>query len=224
VSVNAELVDLLQRFREGDRAAFTQIVGHYQQPLIRFFYRLCWDHDRAEDLTQEVFLRILRGSRKYVARGRLATFLFRVATNLWIDEYRSHQPRPRFLSLEQAWNADEEPAKRDPPATEGGPEQEASHDEESSRLRAALEKLTDRHRLVLELAIYHEMPYLQISQALGIPVGTVKSRMHTTVRFLRNLVAEKNRVATKNGAEKKLAEQKAAEPKRAVHEKRSALA
>jgi RNA polymerase sigma-70 factor (ECF subfamily) len=191
--VPTPLVDLLQKFREGDRAAFTEIVGEYQQPLIRFFYRLCWDRDRAEDMTQDVFLRVLRNSKKYEARGRLSTFLFRVATNLWIDEYRSRQPRPRMFSLEQAgWSSDPDPVRRDPPSTQAGPAEVASTGEETQQLRDALEKLTEPHRLVFELAIYQEMPYEQISEALGIPVGTVKSRMHNTVRFLRNLVSDKS--------------------------------
>ncbi len=187
------LVDLLQRFREGDRAAFTEIVGQYQQPLIRFFYRLCWDRGRAEDMTQDVFLRILKNSKKYQARGKLSTFLFRVATNLWIDEYRARQPRPRMFSLEvSGGKSGPETARRDPPSAQAGPQEAASADEESRQLRDALEKLTEPHRLVFELAIYQEMPYEQISEALGIPIGTVKSRMHNTVRILRSLVCDKS--------------------------------
>ena len=186
--------DLLQRFREGERSAFEEIVGRFQPSLEHFFYRLCWDRDRSEDLAQEVFLRVLRGSRSYVAQGKLSTFLFRIATNLWIDEYRSRRPRPRMYSLDQASHGESQHEHEgcslaQAVAAEGpGPDNVASAEEEKALLRGAIEKLTEPHRLVFELAVYQQMPYEQISSTLAIPVGTVKSRMHNAVRFLRRFL------------------------------------
>jgi RNA polymerase sigma-70 factor (ECF subfamily) len=181
----------LQRFRDGDRAAFDEIVGKFRGPLEHFFYRLCWDRGRSEDLAQEVFLRILRGSRTYVAQGKLSTFLFRVATNLWIDNYRSSRPRPRMYSIDQPIlsSAEESTGAESLAAKADQPVDVASDKEEKLRLRKALERLTEPHRLVFELAVYQELPYEQIAATLSIPVGTVKSRMHNTVRFLRRLLA-----------------------------------
>ena len=96
-----EVEDLLVRFRQGDGSAFQDLVGAYQERVIQFFYRLCWDRDRAEDFAQELFLRLLRGARNYRPEGRLSTFIFRIATNLWIDHYRSVRPHPRLYSLDQ---------------------------------------------------------------------------------------------------------------------------
>ena len=76
------------------------------------------------------------------------------------------------------------------PASGVGPVQQAVDDEEKKRLRAALENLTEPHRLVFELAVYQQLPYADISQVLGIPVGTVKSRMHNCVRALRHTMME----------------------------------
>ena len=76
--------DLLVRYRDGDCGAFRRLVDDYQARLVQFFFRLCWDRDRAEDLTQELFLKLMHGCRRYRPAGKLSTFVFRVATNLWI--------------------------------------------------------------------------------------------------------------------------------------------
>ena len=180
--------DLLSRFRDGDPDAFQAIFGEYQHRLVHFFYRLCWDADRAEDLTQELFLKLVRGARRYEPRGRLATFIFRVATNLWIDNYRSAKPRGRLYSLDQAM------VQQDvlPDEQSEQPGDRLLADEQKEELRKAVSCLTEPHRLVLELAVYQEMPYAEISKVLEIPVGTVKSRMHKCVHALRERLASRD--------------------------------
>ncbi len=182
-------VDLLVRYREGDPDAFQALFVNYGDKLVQFFYRLCWDRHRAEDFTQELFLRLLRRAAAYRPEGRLSTFIFRVATNLWIDHYRATRPLPRLYSLDQ-------PLLDDGPvgitmARDRGPEPlaVAIGDEEKARLRTALDALNEPHRLVLELAVYQELPYGEISRILNIPVGTVKSRMFNTVRALKDRLA-----------------------------------
>lgn len=179
-------LDLLVRYREGDPWAFQDLFDEFGEKLVQFFYRLCWDRDRAEDFTQDVFLRLVRRARAYRPEGRLATFIFRVATNLWIDHYRASRPLPRLYSLDQPL-LDETPAAAWAPRDQGpDPVGAAIVDEEKARLRRALDALNEPHRLVLELAIYQELPYGEISDILNIPVGTVKSRMFNTVRALKD--------------------------------------
>ena len=178
--------DLLARFRDGDRVAFDAIVATYQERLIQFFYRLSWDMARAEDLTQNLFMKLLRGARGYRSEGKLATYLFRVATNLWIDHYRASRPHARVYSLDQAILDGYEPS-----SSVRGPEEQVLESEDKARMRAGLERLSEPHRLVFELAVYQELPYAEVSDVLDIPVGTVKSRMHNAVRALRDLLAER---------------------------------
>ncbi len=186
----ADTVDWLDGFRRGEPEAFQAIVGRYQSRLVQFFYRLCWDRDRAEDFTQDLFLKLVRGAKNYRPEGRLSTFIFRVATNLWIDHYRSVRPQPRLHSLDQVLIEGEQSLADRTPAPGPTPAQQAVADEEKARLRHAVEGLTEPHRLVFELAVYQELPYPQISEILGIPVGTVKSRMHNSVQALKQLLAE----------------------------------
>jgi RNA polymerase sigma-70 factor (ECF subfamily) len=177
--------DLLLAYRDGDADAFQALVAHYQDRMVQFFYRLCWDRDRAEDLCQDLFLKLMQGCRRYRPEGKLSTFVYRVATNLWIDHYRSQRPHRRLFSLDQA--------TLDMPVLEVAghepdPSAKASDDEERARLRCAMESLTAPHRIVFELAVYQERPYAEIGQLLDIPVGTVKSRMHNAVAALKQLL------------------------------------
>lgn len=184
-------VDYLARYREGDAQAFRQLVDAYRDRMLQFFFRLCWDRDRAEDLVQELFLKLILGSKRYRPEGRMGTFVYRVATNLWIDHYRQQRPRPRFHSFDQVVLPGEDaPRTIEYAGMEAPPPQQLAEDEEKAAMRRALERLTEPHRLVFELAVYQERPYGEISELLQIPVGTVKSRMHNAVAALKELLAD----------------------------------
>lgn len=184
-------VDLLVRYRDGDANAFRLLVDHYQDRMLQFFFRLCWDRDRAEDLCQELFLKLMQGCRRYRPEGKLSTFVYRVATNLWIDHYRAQRPQPRLYSLDQVTlGGPGDVAGNDP-----SPPDCAVDDEERRVLRRALESLTEPHRIVFELAVYQERPYGEISELLKIPVGTIKSRMHNAVQALKQMLGDADRGA-----------------------------
>jgi RNA polymerase sigma-70 factor, ECF subfamily len=185
--------DLLLAFQLGDRGAFDAIVLQYQAPLTRFFFRLCWDRDRAEDFAQDVFLKVLRGARNYKPQGKLSTFLFKIATNRWIDHYRSLKPRPRLRSLDFVQEEEDSPMGDRIPSEIGDPSAVLEEDQEKLRLRQAIHRLSLPHRLVFELAVYQNLPYSQISELLEIPEGTVKSRMHNATKALKSLLSEEGR-------------------------------
>lgn len=182
-------VDFLANYCAGDAQAFRQLVDAYRERMLQFFYRLCWDRDRAEDLAQELFLKLILGAKRYRPEGRMSTFVYRVATNLWIDHYRQQRPRPRFHSFDQVvLPGDDAPTTIEYANAEPTPAQRLADGEEKAALRRALERLTEPHRLVFELAVYQERPYGEISELLHIPVGTVKSRMHNAVAALKQLL------------------------------------
>lgn len=184
-----EAPDLLQRHCAGDAGAFRALVDTYRDRLLQFFFRLCWDRDRAEDLTQDLFLKLLLASKRYRPEGRLGTYIYRLATNVWIDEYRRARPRPKLYSFDQAvLPSGDTPNAPDVAGPDRQPVLLAAEGEERQRLRAALERLTEPHRLVFELAVYQERPYGEIAELLGIPLGTVKSRMHNAVAALKQML------------------------------------
>lgn len=186
---NPREVDYLALYQAGDSQAFRELVDCYRDRMVQFFYRLCWDRDRAEDLAQDLFLKLLLGSKRYRPEGKLVTFVYRVATNLWIDNYRQARPRPRFHSYDQAMYPDDDAPRREYASDEATPAQHAADAEEKVALRRALDRLTEPHRLVFELAVYQQLPYAEIGELLGIPVGTVKSRMHNSVAALKEAMA-----------------------------------
>ncbi|MCA8975937.1 MAG: RNA polymerase sigma factor [Planctomycetes bacterium] len=192
-------IDYLARYREGDKQAFRQLVDLYRDRIVQFFFRLCWDRDRAEDLAQDLFLKLLLGCKRYRPEGKMVTFVYRVATNLWIDHYRAMRPRPRFHSIDQVLLPGGETGRSfDHAGHEPTPAEKLSDNEERDALRSALESLTEPHRLVFELAVYQERPYAEISDLLGIPVGTVKSRMHNAVQALKQMLGHDDEGAGSN--------------------------
>jgi RNA polymerase sigma-70 factor (ECF subfamily) len=214
-------VDWLERYRDGDAQAFRQLVDQYRDRMLQFFYRLCWDRDRAEDLAQDLFLKLMLGSKRYRPEGRMATFVYRVATNLWIDHYRQQRPRPRMFSYDQALLPDDDGVPMSAQDREPAPALEAENQEQRGTLRRALERLTEPHRLVFELAVYQERPYGEISELLQIPVGTVKSRMHNATLALKELLGAAGNAAgngergAANGHAASKADAKAHGPRRA---------
>ena len=180
--------DLLAQYRDGDPQAFRALVDEYRDRMLQFFFRLCWDRDRAEDLAQDLFLKLMLGSKRYRPEGRLTTFVYRVATNLWIDHYRQQRPRPRFYSFDQVVHSEDETRTIEYAGDGPSPSEQMADSEEKAAMRTALERLTEPHRLVFELAVYQERPYAEISELLDIPVGTVKSRMHNAVHALKQML------------------------------------
>ena len=192
--------DYLARYRDGDAQAFRELVDAYRERMLQFFYRLCWDRDRSEDLVQELFIKLITGSRRYRPEGRMSTFVYRVATNLWIDHYRAQRPRPRMFLYDQVVHPDGDRPAWTFAGGEEAPSDELIDKEERAAMRRALERLTEPHRLVFELAVYQERPYSEISDLLGIPVGTVKSRMHNAVQALKELMSAHPDAAHPNAA------------------------
>ena len=180
--------DLLARYRDGDAQAFRALVDAYRDRMLQFFFRLCWDRDRSEDLVQELFIKLMTGSKRYRSQGRMSTFVYRVATNLWIDHYRAQRPRPRMFSYDQVVHPDTDCAPMQFADDAASPSDDLIDREEREKMRRSLDRLTEPHRLVFELAVYQERPYSEISELLGIPLGTVKSRMHNAIAALKEML------------------------------------
>ena len=163
--------DLMKRACLGDREAFATIVRHHQRPLLNFFRR-CGVQTDAEDLVQQTFIRLYRYRDRYRPSAKLTTFLYLLARQVWIDELRKRQRSERLRKELAAQPLPEEAAVTQP---ERG----------CMDVAAALTTLPEGLRLVVIMGIYQDMAYADISAALKIPVGTVKSRMFNALRLLR---------------------------------------
>jgi RNA polymerase sigma-70 factor (ECF subfamily) len=146
------------RVRTGDVEGFSGIVRRWQTPLINLAYRFCGDRGRAEEMAQEAFLRAYRGLDGYRGDAAFSTWLFALATNLYRSELRRIPQRTVAL--------DEAPEPRDP----------------ASIIEA--HELRDREAMLL--FYFHEMDVPAAARSLGLPVGTVKARLHRGRELLRS--------------------------------------
>ena len=171
---------LMIRVRNDDCEAFAVLVKRHQKMLLNFFARSGVQYD-CEDLVQQTFLRLYRYRERYVATAKFTTFLFLLARQVWIDELRR---RKRHEKLVAGLAAEPKPEFVSPEAAEstaaGGLD-----------LGRALASLPDGLRQVVELGVYQELPYAEVAEILGIPVGTVKSRMFNALAKLRAYLEEK---------------------------------
>lgn len=162
--------ELMLKVKAGDRAAFEEIFHLYQKPLGNYLFRLTGNRARTEDLLQDTFLRLWKAAPTYEPSAKVSTYLFRIAHNLFLND----AARRREKALE---SGDAE--------TRSDPASDLSRREIRSAVQRAVEALPDGEREVLVLSEYNGFKYAEISEILGIPVGTVKSRMFSAVQHLR---------------------------------------
>lgn len=182
-------VELMVATRNGDRNSFAELVRRHHKPLVNFFFRMMWDRQRAEDFAQEVFLKVYTHAGTYEAQAKFTTYLYRVARNLWIDYLRVSGNHPRAQSLDAPVDgADGASAGSLVAGTDKRPDEILSERESIREVQVAIDQLPDEMRLVLVLSEQQGMKYQEISEVLGIPVGTVKSRMHNAIARLREIL------------------------------------
>lgn len=183
-----EDIAIMERIRDDDREAVVELVRRFQNELVGFFYHQCFDSLLAEELTQDVFVNVYKSRARYQATAKVRTFLYRIAHNLWIDHLRRN--RHHLVSLDAEYGGsnlrlvDVLDAPSDTRA-------DAGHDDLlRRRIQQAVALLPEGQREVFVMANHQGMKYQEIAQILGIPEGTVKSRMHNAVRHLRDELAD----------------------------------
>ncbi len=177
--------DAIERFRHGDLNALDVILPQYRVRLYRFLLRMVGEPALAEDLFQQTWVRVIEKISSYNARYNFDSWLFAIARNLAIDHLR----RKRGFSLDVRDEQGEAPVER---MAMPGPDplKEVLDFERGSILATALGELPAIHREVLVLRFEEEMKLEQIAEVAGVPLSTVKSRLHRALAGLRRRVAE----------------------------------
>lgn len=176
--------NLLTRFRAGQELAFEVLVRRYERELFGYLRRYLGDSSLAEDVFQNTFLQVYTKSGQYEEGRPVRPWLYTIATHQAIDAMR-RQGRHQAVSLDQ--NREELPNGEvrnlvDLLETRGpGPAEQVQGDESRERVRASVESLPEFLRQVVVLAYYQGLKYREIADVLGIPVGTVKSRLHAAL-------------------------------------------
>jgi len=168
--------------RQGDERAFERIVELHQKSVFGIAWRMTHDVGRAEDLTQETFLRAWRKLHTFDVSKPLRPWLLRLATNVCINKLRKKRAPVVALGEDEDASAPE-PQAREPEAIDM-----AEQHETRAILEAAIGRLPDDYRLVVTLRHVEEMAYDEIADTLGWPLGTVKVRLHRARERLRQML------------------------------------
>lgn len=167
----------LRRVARGDRQALTDLYVRYRLPLFRYLLQLTPDHGLAEELLQDTLVAVWKSAKSFEGRSTARTWIFGIARR------QAHNTlRQRGLPLADAAELETMPAS-DPE-----PEDAALAGAERAELAAALRELAPIHREVLVLTFMQDLSYQETAQVLGVPVGTVKSRLNHAKRALRALI------------------------------------
>ncbi len=184
---------LVRRFHAGDESAFVEIMTRHREKIFAVAVSLLRNHADAEEIAQDTFIRAHRSLARFRGDSSLATWLHRIALNLARNRYWYFFRRRRHatLSLDHTLTADSTATFADLIAGEAAdPAQEAVTSEFAALVAACMEKLDARHREILTLRNQLHHSYDEIAAALGINVGTVKSRIARARQNLRSQLAE----------------------------------
>ncbi|MEO6828275.1 MAG: sigma-70 family RNA polymerase sigma factor [Acidobacteriaceae bacterium] len=182
--------EIMQRAGTGDEICFEFLVAKYRRAMIGFMYRMVHNQAVAEELAQEVFLRVYRARASYRAEARFTTWLYRIATNMAINHARDTK-NERASSSVYLDQADEETGTR-PDVADLRPlaEQDMLQDERMRRIREHVAALPERQRMAVVMHKYQDMDYKQIAAALKLSESATKSLLFRAYQTLRDRLKE----------------------------------
>lgn len=189
-----ELTNAIRLARQRDERGFDALVEGYSARLYGYLYRLVGSRELADDLLQEVFVRVVRRVGDYHHDGRFEAWLFRIASNVARDQVRRARRRGR-VTFASGPVADEEAASshEDREArSDARPERRMELAEQVDRLQGALTELSPAEREVIMLRHFSDLSFKEIAETMGTPVGTALARAHRGLKRLRELMEADN--------------------------------
>jgi RNA polymerase sigma-70 factor (ECF subfamily) len=179
--------ELMIRVREGDQACFGLLLQKHRGGVVHFLYRMVQNQAVAEELGQEVFLRVYKSRETYEPTAKFRTWLFRIATHVALNWLRDARNRQTPLSIDQ--RMEEEGPRREIPAAGPTVEQELMNRARLREIRQAIDALPAKQRAAVLMHKYEEMEYVQIAKALGCSESAVKSLLFRAYETLRARLA-----------------------------------
>ena len=181
-------VQLMLDVKAGDEQSFALLLHRYRTPLVNFLYRMVRNREQAEDLAQEVFIRVYRARADYVPSAKFTTWLFRIATNLALNSVRDTRHQRMEVSLDAPVTADSEDGDERPiDVAEKNPNIEEHLVQEAQRdmIRHSIEKLPEKQRAAVLLHKYQDLDYGEISKILECSESALKSLLFRAYETLR---------------------------------------
>jgi RNA polymerase sigma-70 factor, ECF subfamily len=171
--------ELIERCKAGDDTAFAELVDRYKDLVYGLIYRMVRDRSLADDLAQDVFLKVHRGIPYFRGEARLSTWIFRIVQNVCVQERTGRRPD---VSL------DDRPDGSRPARQVGAEDGAFGTIEDRDRLDKALAQLPANYRMLVIAHYMRGVPYDSLAEALGLPMGTVKTHLYRAKRRLRELL------------------------------------
>jgi len=185
---------LMLRYQQGDARAYEELLGRHYRPVFRYLIRSVRDRTVAEDLLQDVFMRVIRGAEAYRETAKFTTWLYTIAKNTLIDAARKQKFR-NHQSLDQPMRTDAEGGSarvdfvRDE-RSEGNAVRRLADRQFTETLQQVLERLNPEQREVFLLREFQHLSFSEIAEVVKASENTVKSRMRYALTFLRNELSE----------------------------------
>ncbi len=169
-------VRLMLRVRDDEPGAFEELVLRFQHRLVGVMHHLVGHAEEAEDLSQEVFLRVYRARKTYHPRCKFTTWLFTIANNLASNSRRARQRKPVVpLPPQDSGPLGPRPAEQLVPDPDSGPQRKLERSEMAALIRRALEGLNERQRMAVLLNKFEDMNYAEVAEVMGLTTKGVKS-------------------------------------------------
>jgi RNA polymerase sigma-70 factor (ECF subfamily) len=173
--------ELVERCRRDEPGAFEELVDHFKNLVFALIVRTVADRSRAEDLAQDVFLRVHRGLPYFRGEARLSTWIYRIVVNVCAQERTDRQTRERATQV----SLDDPDARQRTPSTI---DRQFSDLELRDRLEKAIRQLPSQYRVLIAGHYLQGLQYEDLAEAMQLPLGTVKTQLHRAKRQLRELL------------------------------------
>ena len=185
-----ELVKTINQCQNGSPAAFTWLLRHFGPRLFGYFFRATGSRTDAEDLLQDIFVKLIENIGGYRHQGRFEHWLLHIAANMVRDRGRKRIRRAPVFSLDHLADPENSPWAADIDANEPTPLMKLENDERLDQLQHALKQLSQTDREIIMLRHYSQMSFKEIAQIYDMPVGTVLAKVHRGLKRLKGIMTE----------------------------------
>ena len=182
-------IQLMLNFKEGDVDAFQQLFDGYKKRVINYCYRFSGNHAIAEELAQETFIRVYRGASRYRPKAKFSTWLFKIATNVCLNELRKPLYRNKIESIDQEGDERSEIQDKNRHAAD----EDLANNETQMMVRNAIKMLPEKQRAAILLRIEEEFSYKEIGKQIGCRENHVRILIHRAREGIKEILDQGKR-------------------------------
>lgn len=180
---NTYQIELAKRTCEGDISAFNELVEMYKKKVYYIAYRIHGDHDDAEDISQEVFIKVFKSIDRFRFDAKLSTWIYQISVNTSIDALRNRKSKQEMMETVHLESLP-------PGAGAAGPAEQITRDMLLQRIRQSLPDLSKKERMAFTMHYFNEFKLREIGEMLGLSVNTIKTLLLRAKRKLRKKLAQ----------------------------------